>query len=284
MPRTILLLLAGNLAVSAAVIFIKASAIHPLYQAAWRVLGAALVLTPFYFRDLKRFGLTLSWKLVRPSIVPGIVLAVHFASWLVSVKMTLAANASIIVNMMPVAMPFIAWVLHRERINAREVLGTALTVAGLAILGWNDFHLNPATFAGDLLSFVSMLFYALYLALAKRHNTLPSNQLYVVPLYYTAGLLCMLFALPFASPLAQPFDAANLGLLAALILLPTVIGHSIFNYAMRFARSQLVSLFMFTQVIFAVLLAVFILGEIPSPAFYPAAALMTAGMILSVVP
>ena len=122
------LLLFGILMGSSAVIMIKASTEQPFLVASYRLLIAALVLSPFFYRDLKNFEGSYGWKQIGWSTVPALALAIHFMTWVVGTRMTQVANASLIVNLTPVVMPFLVWGFFREKINRQEVFGTLFTL------------------------------------------------------------------------------------------------------------------------------------------------------------
>ena len=115
------ILIFGSFACSVSVIFIKASTEHPLLIAAYRLFVASLVLTPFMLRDLKRLGQKFSFKMLRPSIIPGMTLSLHLITWIIGARMTLAAHATLIVNIVPAFIPIFLFVFSREIINRREI-------------------------------------------------------------------------------------------------------------------------------------------------------------------
>ncbi|WP_455383543.1 DMT family transporter [Salinispira pacifica] len=293
MLLNLLLLLAGQVVAATAVIAIKMSTMHPVLLAGVRLFIAAAALTPLYLRDSRRQGR--SWSemaaAARLSLLPGLFLALHFVTWNYGARTTIAANANLIVNLVPVVMPFIIYATTREMISLREVAGTIVALLGVAVLTGGDVELARSTFAGDLICLVSMVFLSLYMGLARSHNRQPTVWLYVVPLYWVASAISfiatavVMIAVP-SAPAAQTLvgglSASNLALAAYLGLLPTVIGHTIINRSMRVLPSQVVSLSMLTQFIFAGLLAYVLFGEMPTPLLLPAAILIVAGASLVV--
>jgi drug/metabolite transporter (DMT)-like permease len=275
----IALLLFGVLSGSSAVIMIKASTEQPFLVASYRLLIAAGVLFPFFLRDLKAYPGKYGWRQVGWSAVPGAVLAVHFMSWVVGARMTAVASASLIANLTPVAMPFFVFFFYQERINRREVLGTFFTLAGLVALGWSTLQVSQTNFVGDLICFGSMLAFAAYLALGRRNGPRLSLWLYMVPLYAIAGVICLLCALPFINPI-KPYATREVLLFLGLGLIPTVLGHTILNYSLKFFRGQVVSVTNLCQVVFAGVLGFLIFAEVPSPAFFGAAALIVVGVLI----
>jgi drug/metabolite transporter (DMT)-like permease len=283
-PRSLelLLLLLANIVGGSSAIMIKASTLHPILQASYRLLLAGILLTPLFMRELRASGRRFTPRLVLPSILPGIVLGLHFITWIAGARMTLAGNATVIVTMVPVAMPFLVFIMTRELPRKAEVVGTAVAMAGIAILAAFDFRLEPRHFGGDLVCFLSMIFYAVYLALARRSAPKQRIWLYLVPLYLIGGLFCLLCALPFADPLHGLTLADGLMTLG-LVLGPTMIGHSLMNRAMTRLPPQTVSLFNLTQFIAAGVLAFVVFRELPNGEFVAASVLIVAGVGIPVL-
>lgn len=269
----VLLLLLSVFAASTAVIMIKASTTHPVLLASLRLFVAALILLPLFLRDLRRHRGAYTRAHFHASIVPGLMLAIHFMSWVVGARMTPTANASLIVNLVPLAMPFFLFWLAHEPLTRRETVATAIALGGVVVLTASDLSLNPVYFAGDLISFGSMLFYAFYMALGRRNRSFPTVWLYLVPLYSMAAVACMVVALFFVNPI-QPYDAREVALILGLGIVPTVIGHSLLNRAMRVFRGQIVSIVNMGQFIFAGLLAFALWQEVPGWSFYVAGTLL----------
>ena len=276
------LLMIANIVGGSSAIMIKASTIHPILQASYRLLFAGVLLTPLFFRDLRRAGLRPSFRLVVPSLLPGIVLGLHFITWIFGARMTLAGNATVIVTMVPVAMPFLVFFMARELPRRIEVAGTIVAMAGVAILASFDFRFDPGHFVGDLTCFVSMLFYSVYLALARRFAPQEGLWLYIVPLYLTGGLFCLVCSLPFASPV-RGITGTDLVMTLGLALGPTIIGHSLMNRSMTRLPPQIVSLSNLAQFIVAGVLAFVLFNEIPRPEFAVASVLIVAGIAIPVI-
>lgn len=252
---------------------IKASTLHPVLLASLRLLVATVVLSPVFVRDLRKHRATYTWTHARASIVPGLVLAAHFISWIVAARMTPTANASLIIGLVPIAMPFLLAVLVHERLTRDEILATAVALCGVVFLTATDLNLAPQYFWGDVLCFVSMLFYAFYMALGRKNRHHPTVWLYLVPLYLVAGLVCFIIALFFVNPF-QAYSMQDVLLILGLGIIPTVVGHSLVNYAMKHFRGQIVSIINMAQFVFAGMMAYIFFNEVPRWTFYIASALL----------
>jgi len=276
------LLLVANVVGGSSAILIKASTINPVLQASYRILFAGIILLPFFFRELRRSGLRFSLSLLTPAILPGLALGLHFITWTLGARMTLAGNATVIVTMAPVTMPFFVFLMTRELPRKAEVLGTAVALGGVAILAAFDFRLEPDHFGGDIICFVSMVFYALYLALARRFAPKERIMLYLVPLYLVGGLFCLICALPFADPF-HGITGMDIAMTLGLVLGPTIVGHSLMNRAMTRLPPQIVSLSNLAQFIVAGVMAFALFGEMPRPEFAVASVFIVAGVAIPVV-
>ncbi len=296
MFASIAILVIGVFACSTAAVWIKsidAAAVHWSLIAAYRLLAAAVILTPLFVRDLRRVrrlaakapggaGALYTPRHLLRAVLPGALLGAHFLTWIPGVQLTLAANASLIVNMVPVAMPYLMHVLVRERLTAGEWLGTGVSLAGVALLAGADYRFCPELFLGDATCFVSMLLFAGYLALGRRNRDFPSVWLYLVPVYFAAGLVCFAVSLRLTSPVAVG-NARDVLCILGLAVVPTVIGHSGLNWAMKHLRGQTVSIVNLGQFVGAGVLAYLVLTppEVPQWTFYVAAALVVVGAVVA---
>lgn len=281
----VVLLVFGIWACSTSVIMIKASSVPPVLLASYRLLVAAAALSPLFLRDLKRHRGRYSLAHVRRTVLPGVFLSAHFALWIFGARMTAAAHATLIVNTMPLIMPFLLFFMVREVITRGEVIGTVIALAGVGLLCGTDLGFSRQYVMGDGLCFVSMTMLAVYMALARRNRDFPSIWLYVTPLYLVAGLICLVAGMAMSKAAGTPLaleSSLDLWCILGLGMIPTVIGHSIINYSMKHFRGQLVSIAALGEFIFAGVMAYFLLTEAPRWSFYPAAALVVVGAILAV--
>lgn len=275
------LLLFGVAACATSVIWIKKSGVDPVLLSGLRLVVASVALTPLFVRDWRRHRNALTWAHYRDAAIPGVMLALHFITWLIGVRMTPAVNSTVLVNLTPIVMPLLLIWLTGERPNRRELLATGVAAIGLAILFVADFNLSREQFNGDLVCLGSMLLLALYLTLGRKYRHHPTVWLYLVPLYCTASVVALLLAPVFADDLSVDWPREWYWVLA-LGLIPTVLGHSLLNNAMRYFRGQVVGLASMLQFIIAGVLAYLLLpNETPAWTFYPASVfILLAGVIV----
>ena len=275
--RDILLLFLGVFACSTSVILIKKSSVHPALVPAYRLAIAVIIMLPSFLRESRKHPGWLTRRRFGGMFIGGALLSLHFISWTAGARMTPATNGMLLVNLAPIVMPFILFFQLGEKLNRREIVGTLLSLAGVVWLAIGDYRFDRAHFLGDIVCFVSMLLFALYLAAARVNRDIPSVWLYIVPLYAIAAAISLALAAPFARVL-EIYSAREYFLLLALALIPTFTGHTLLNRAMRNLRGQTVTLATSTQFIFASVLAIIFLVETPRASVWPAAALVAAGV------
>lgn len=274
----------GVLVAASSVIMIKASAINPLLQASYRLLASVILLLPFFFRELKVRGERISFRMLWPSLIPGLLLGLHFIAWIYGARLTLAGNSTVIVNMVPVVMPFFAFLLMGIKPRKRELLGTLIATLGVALLAMVDYRADPGKLGGDGACFVAMLLFTIYLALARRNNPQQRLWTYLVPLYFFGGIFCLAIALAMGVNPVSGISARDIIMTLGLAIGPTIIGHSSMNWAMLKFSPQTVSIVNLGQFIFAGAMGFLFFGEIPNPMFYATSVLIVLGAVIAIIP
>lgn len=282
MLRSVLLLLGGVFACSVSALLIKASSSRADTLSALRLLMAAALLAPVYLRARKHHQSGAWLADFRLAALPALVLAAHFLTWSWGARHSPVAQASLIVNLAPIAMPFFLHSLIGERVDRREIIGTVLTLAGVLLLTARDAIAAGPAPLGNLVCLGSMLLFTWYLALGRQHRAVPSIWLYIVPVYTVAGLACGVVSL-LRGPDPALATSREWLLLAGLAVIPTIVGHTLLNRAMRTLRGQIVSLANLGQFVFAGVLAFVLFREIPSLVFYVSASLAAAGVAIAVL-
>ncbi len=278
-----LVLLLGVFACSTAVLMIKASSADPLVLVGARTLVAALALAPAAIVSARRqptgqmpTARDLAWS------VPGaILLAVHFITWTIGARSTSAANATLLINLTPVALPLVMAALNHERITRAEIGGTLIAIAGVLGLLGRNYQVGARTLRGDIICLLSMVLFSAYLAFSRRVAQRGQSLLvYLAPLYAIAGIICLTCALAVGAPF-PPWTMREVLLLVGLGLIPTVIGHSILNHSIRVLRGQTVSTINLLQLPAAAVMAYYLLHEPAPPArLYTAAAVIVVGILV----
>jgi drug/metabolite transporter (DMT)-like permease len=261
-----LALIVGVLAASTGSIFIRlaqAGGVESLAVAAWRLTLASLMLAPFGVATRRAELRSLTRREWLLALASGLLLAIHFATWISSLALTSVAASVVLVSMTPLFVGVGSYLLLRERLNWPMVLGLAVATAGSIVIGLADLGEGTHRLAGDALALMGAVGGAGYLLIGRRLRTRLSLLGYVFPVYGTAAVLLMIVALLAGAPLGgyAPGVWLWLGLLA---LIPQIVGHSSLNWALRHLTPAYVTLALLGEPISSTLLAWAVLGEEPT--------------------
>ncbi len=272
----------GVMAAGSSVVFIKIGTMDPIFLAAYRQILAALITLPLFFRDAGKMEGPVTFRKIIPSLLPGLFLGFHFITWTMGARMIPGGHGSLLINMSPVFMPFLMYFMVGEKITPLEIVGSVLAVGGVIFLGLKDSGYSPEYIRGDGVVIVAMILIVFYLALGKKNRKKSPLWFYMVPVYLTGGILCLIIGfINQGDPL--PSGINDIVSIAGLTVLCTVIGHTINNLGMRKLRGQVVSLINLAQIVAATVLSFLFLGEIPPLYFYPAALIILAGPLVVIL-
>ncbi len=275
-----LILTVGILAASSASVLIRLAQAPPLAIGAWRLVLAGALLAPFAsqasvqgWRDLPCGD---RWLLV----ASGLALAAHFAAWITSLSYTTVASSVILVSSSPIILAVASHWLLDERISGVTVAAIALAVVGSAVVGYGDLALAGRALWGNLLALIGAVAVSVYMLIGRRLRQRLSTWAYVWPCYSIAGVALVAVCLVSRQPLFG-YSRQTYLWLAALALLPQIVGHSSFNWAMRHVAPVLVAVAMLGEPIGATLLAWAVLGERPGALAIVGGLLILAGMAVA---
>lgn len=290
--RLLIVLLVGIFAVSTASIlirFARQAGVPALMVAAYRLSIATLVLSPIVLRrhtaELKR----LTQRDWLAALASGVFLALHFATWVSSLDYTTVTSSVVLVTTGPIWVALASWLFLREKLSRSIVIGLIVSVAGGIIVGLSDsagFGLAGSQLWGDFLALAGAWFVAGYLLIGRQLRDRMSLIAYIFIVYGTAAV--MLIALGLASGASFTADAAGvpyqpIGLvwLILMALFPQLLGHSSYNYALRFLPTTYVAVVALAEPVGTSLLAVFLLNELPPPLTIVGAIVILIGIAIA---
>jgi drug/metabolite transporter (DMT)-like permease len=280
-------LAAGVLVMSTASILIRwlqAAGVPSLSIAAWRLAAAALILAPLVLArhraELARLG-TREWLL---AAVAGAFLAAHFASWILSLEYTSVASSVALVTTNPIWIGIASWLLFRERLGRLMVLAIGLAIAGSAAVfladGGEPAAGGPRPALGNALALVGSLTICGYLLIGRGLRRSIPLVPYIGVVYAAAAVCLVVVALVAGAPLTG-FAAESWWLLLALAVGPQLLGHSSFNWALKYLSATLIALAILGEPIGSTVLAWWLLGEPVGAAKLGGMALLLAGIFLA---
>jgi drug/metabolite transporter (DMT)-like permease len=189
--------------------------------------------------------------------------------------------AVVIVGMQPLLSALIAFAMLRERPNRAEWWGIALAFVGLLIIGGRDFIDDPGQLWGDVLALAAGIFGALYRTIGRSVRADISTTSYSA-IVYAISALALWASIAIVQPQVSGFDGETWTFIVLLALVPQVVGHTAFNWALAHYRVVTVGLAGLGEPILATLLAIPILGENPSAGVVVGGPLILAGVVIGI--
>jgi drug/metabolite transporter (DMT)-like permease len=288
-PTIALVLSAGVLAISFGSILVRLATAAAGFESpglslvisALRLTAASLLLLPAW-RALR--GARLGRGAWSYAIGAGVLLAVHFATWISSISFTSIAASTTLVNTNPIWVALIAWLWLRQRPGGLTLAGIALAFAGGVVIALGD-RSNPGSnpTLGNLLALLGALAASGYFLLGREAQRRGFGiGLYAAVAYSTAAAVLLLLPPLFQAPFTGYPPAFYLWVVL-MALIPQLIGHTSFNWAVRWISPVIVTLVILLEPIGASLLAFALFGELPGPQVLAGAVVMLAGVVLAVL-
>lgn len=254
-----LLLTIAIIAVSFSAIFVKWSDAPSTVISMYRMYFACVLLLPFVWKRRKEFSRITpkEWAFL---ILSGVFLATHFALWFGSLKLTTVASSTIILALQPIVALFGGFLFYRERAGMSVFVTIAISIIGVAMVGWGDFgHTSQSAILGDLLSFLSVIAVVGYLLIGQNKVKQMSHWIYSFSVFLFAGIALNLFNLASGIHMTG-YPAREWGVFLLLAIFPT-LSHVIFNFLLNYVNTTAISMTILGEPVGATMLAALLLGE-----------------------
>ena len=275
------------LGISTGAVLVRLSEAPSSVAAFYRVLFTTLPLLPVavwrYREQFRRIGR----RDLAFAVLSGLALAVHFAAWFESLAWTSVAASVTLVQSQPLFVAAGAWLLLRERVTGRMVLGIVVAVAGMAAMSVGELFggvVGADPLLGNALALLGAVAAAGYVlagrSLRQRVALLP----YVVVVYSvcTVGLLVAVTAQAGPGALTG-YPSREWLLFAGLAVGPGLLGHTVINWVLAHLESSVVSVSLLAEPVGATILAVVVLSEVPTMATVAGGVVVLVGIALTVL-
>lgn len=256
----------GLLAIGSSPILIRLAGDAPaLTLAAWRTMTVTAVFVPLAFarsRDEIAAFSRRDWAL---ALGAGVLLGLHFMTWIVSVQLTSIASASVLVTMSPIFIAVLGAVFLSERPSRRTTAGIAVAVVGAALIGLsegNEGGVFPNPALGNALALTAAVLVSIYLLIGRAVRQKTTFVAYFALLNGAAALTCLVGCLVVGVPLGLPLPVALLAI--AMGIGPGLLGHGSFAYGLKYMPAALIGLLSLAEPVFASTVALFAFKEVPS--------------------
>jgi len=210
----------------------------------------------------------------------GLCLAIHFAAWITSLRYVSIATSIVLVNSHPLFVLIASYLFLGERPARRGLVGTAVGLVGMAIMSYDALLNVQLALKGDALALLGALAVVGYFIVGRKARARMSLLGYVTPLYAACSMFLLALVAIKGDRLA-PYDASIWTLLVALAIIPTIVGHTVFNWALKHVRPTAISLAFLGEPVIASLLALIFFAQRPPATTLIGGILVLAGVYLA---
>ncbi|WP_370152220.1 DMT family transporter [Streptacidiphilus sp. EB129] len=290
-PLSMVAMAVTVISVSATAPLTAAASASPLAMAFWRNCLGFAVLGPLLLLVRRREVVRVArgergllrreqWRPLVFGFLAATALALHFAAFMTSTRLTSVAMSTALVATQPVWQALIA-AAQGVRASRRTWAGLGLSVVGAAAAGGLDIRSGGTALTGDQLALVGAVAQAGYTALSERSRADVSTPLYSTFTSLVCGLellaVCGLAHIPLTG-----FDRSTQLSLLGLLVLPQILGLGSLNFALGRTSATTMSVLLLLETPVAALAAWWFMGQGIKPATVPGLLLIIVGVTVVV--
>ena len=279
--RAYLAIATAMISVSFASIFIKWSESPPFVIAAYRLALTCAMLFPYMiwtggFAKIRSF----EKREVLLVVLSGVALAVHFELWIVSLGLTLVSTSVILVTSHPIFVAAVQHFLLKEHVKRIAAVGIVIAFSGVTVIALSDYGVGEDTLFGDALAFLGGICAGIYFLSGRVARQSIDVAPYAFSVYGLSSIILFLSA-GVAGDTLVVVNGREITIFLVLALVPTIFGHTMFNYALKKVPAHVISTSVLGEPVGASILAYLLLpGEVPGTWIIVGGALVVLGLYL----
>ncbi|KAB1196087.1 MULTISPECIES: DMT family transporter [Haloferax] len=271
------------LAVSTSAILVRWSSAPSLVKAFYRVLFTVGLLAPVAVVRHRDALASISRRDLVAASGAGVALAAHFASWFESLNHTTVAASVTLVQAQPLFVAIGAWAFLDERVSRRTTIGIGVALVGMVVMSLSDLLTAsgaPRPLFGNALAVVGAVTAAAYVLTGRSVRSRVALVPYVVVVYSVCAVVLLVVAVGRGDPLSG-YPTREWLLFFGMAIGPGIFGHTVINWALAHIESSVVSVSLLGEPVGSTILALFLLGEIPTLPTILGGAVVLAGIYVT---
>ncbi len=283
-------------AISTASILIRVAQVNlsTIVIATWRLVISSIILLPIQFRKKIKETQKLNSFSFSIALLSGILLGLHFLSWIYSLSLTSVASSVVLVTTTPIWVALLSPFFLNESVNKKFILGLVISIIGIVLITYGPmlsnqdiFRLNPRSLV-NIFNYASGNFFALlgafsaagYMIAGRFLREKLSTISYISLVYSIAAVFLVFISIYLHAPLFR-VNISGAVLLLLIALIPQVVGHSLINAALGSLPAALVSTAIMGEPVGSTVLALIFLHEAPSAAEWVGFIVILVGIYFS---
>lgn len=233
---------------------------------------STLLLSIIYFRKLI--------KITRLDVINGIKIGIFmfgaFITLVTGIKYTTASKQSFIVGSYVLMVPFLTWLINKNKPDKYDFIGAICAVIGLFLLTTGGVSVINI---GDVISIGCALFFALHMIMIEKYCHDSDPIILTIIQFATTSILFVLLVLIFEKPDFSVISTATPQILY-LVVIATVVAFVVQNIAQRYISSITTSLILTLESVFGSVFAIFYLNEKVSINMLIGCAIILIGIVM----
>lgn len=213
------------------------------------------------------------------TFIAGLFLFLHFFTWFSAVKMTNIASASVLAALHPLVVLLVTVFIFKRKVGRRPVMGIALALlGGTLIAGFEYSQLSASNFMGNVFAFAAAVFMGLYFTVGNEVRKTVPGSTYVFLMFF-ACWICFAVGMAVTKTPALGYSSMDYIYMAGLTLVCQIGAHAVFNLCFGHVNSLYVSAWESGECVFAILMGVIFLGQIPNFMQIAGCAVVVTGLL-----
>lgn len=271
----------GVIAVSMSAIFVKLANADAGVIAFYRMLFSVLIMAPIFFWRYTTEIKILSKRDWAFSIVAGIFLAFHFILWFESLNYTSVASSTVLVTLQPLFAFAGTYFFFKERLSVKTILSGLIAIGGCFLISWGDFQISGSALYGDMLALSACGLVTAYLLFGQDVRKRLSLVTYTFVVYGVSTITLFFYVVAKGESFG-PYPANDWLWFILLAIIPNLLGHTLFNWSLKYVSTNVISIAILFEPIGAAILAFYVFSEYLSTTQILGGFIVIAGITLFV--
>lgn len=250
----------GVISVSLSAIFVKLTVAEAGVIAFYRMLFTVLIMAPLFWMKHRSEVKLLSSKDWMFSAIAGVFLAFHFILWFESLNYTSVASSTVLVTMQPLFAFIGTYLFFNEKITFQTLIAGFIAICGSLLIGWGDFQVSGSALYGDLLALIACALITGYLLFGQNVRKRVSLITYTM-IVYSSSTITLFFYVLIKGESFGPYPTETWIWFLLLAIVPNLLGHTLFNWAIAYVSTNVISIAILFEPVGAAILAYFIFNE-----------------------
>lgn len=250
----------GVIAVALSAIFVKLANADAEVIAFYRMFFSVLIMAPVFFwkytAELKRLTKR-DWTF---SVIAGIFLAFHFILWFDSLNYTSVASSTVLVTLQPLFAFAGTYFFFKERFSLKTVFSGLIAIGGSILISWGDFKISGTALYGDMLALIACALVTAYLLFGQDVRKRLSLVTYTFVVYGISTVTLFIYILIKGGSFG-PYPANDWLWFILLAIVPNLLGHTLFNWSLKYVSTNVISIAILFEPIGAAILAFYVFNE-----------------------